>query len=57
MTDKPKRGRPRKTPEKPTQGFLAQVEAFKAEHPAKWDELRLCPLQHGLEEMGKLIDG
>lgn len=27
------------------------VEFFKASHPDAWDELRLCPLQHGLEAM------
>lgn len=27
------------------------VEFFKAKHPEAWDELRLCPLQHGLEAM------
>lgn len=27
------------------------VEFFKSEHPGAWDELRLCPLQHGLDDM------
>lgn len=27
------------------------VEFFKASFPDDWDELRLCPLQHGLEAM------
>jgi hypothetical protein len=31
--------------------LAASVEAFKARFPDKWDELRLCPLQHGIEEM------
>lgn len=31
------------------------VDYFKALHPDAWEELRLCPLQHGLDEMvGKL---
>ena len=29
----------------------AGVAAFKARFPGEWDTLRLCPLQHGLEEM------
>lgn len=27
------------------------VEYFKATEPDAWEELRLCPLQHGLEDM------
>ena len=27
------------------------VERFRTLHPADWDQLRLCPLQHGLETM------
>jgi len=27
------------------------VAEFKAKHPVDWEALRLCPLQHGLEEM------
>lgn len=47
--------RPRKTPD-PVPGnngeALARIVAyFKAEHPEAWDELRLCALQHGLDEM------
>ena len=28
---------------------------FKAEHPEAWEELRLQPLQHGLDNMAKLL--
>lgn len=31
------------------------VAKFKADHPEQWDALRLCPLQHGLEEMERLL--
>ena len=24
---------------------------FQAEHPDAWEELRLCPLQHGIQDM------
>ena len=27
------------------------VERFRSLHPADWEQLRLCPLQHGLETM------
>lgn len=27
------------------------VEDFKARFPDEWEALRLCPLQHGLEDM------
>ena len=31
---------------------LARIVAFfQAEHPDAWEELRLCPLQHGLQDM------
>jgi hypothetical protein len=31
---------------------LATIVAdFKAAHPDLWEELRLCPLQHGLDTM------
>jgi hypothetical protein len=31
------------------------VEAFKDGWPVRWQELRLCPLEHGLEEMRRLM--
>jgi hypothetical protein len=31
--------------------LVAIVDRFKAKHPDRWEELRLCPLQHGLDEM------
>lgn len=52
-------GRPRKVPlEAPVaepQTFAAYVAAFKAAYPEEWEGLRLCPLQHGLEEMERLL--
>jgi hypothetical protein len=27
------------------------VDRFRSLHPADWEQLRLCPLQHGLETM------
>ncbi|MCB4860781.1 hypothetical protein K7W03_14395 [Sphingobium sp. PNB] len=31
---------------------LARIVAFfQAEHSDAWEELRLCPLQHGLQDM------
>ena len=32
------------------------VEQIKAEHPDKWDALRLCPAQHALDELAALLD-
>jgi len=48
----PRRGRP---PKQPIEGLAGIVDAFKASHPIQWEELRLCPLQHGLENMIELI--
>lgn len=31
------------------------VDAFKAEFPERWDAIRLCPLQHGVEDMIKAL--
>lgn len=31
------------------------VEYFKATHPDAWESLRLCPLQHGLDDMAELL--
>lgn len=33
------------------------VEFFKASYPAAWEELRLCPLQHGLDDMIAKLKG
>ena len=27
------------------------TERFKAAHPAKWEAIRLCATQHGIDEM------
>jgi hypothetical protein len=35
---------------------LARIVAFfRAEHPEDWDDLALCPLQHGLDVMIKRL--
>lgn len=35
---------------------LARIaDYFRAEHPDAWEELRLQPLQHGLDNMAKLL--
>lgn len=37
---------------------LARIVAFfQVEHPDAWEELRLCPLQHGLEDMIARLKG
>lgn len=37
---------------------LARIVAFfKASHPDAWEDLRLCPLQHGLEAMSEKLKG
>lgn len=33
------------------------ADFFKAKFPDEWEELRLCPLQHGLDELVKLLRG
>lgn len=50
--------RPRKVPEGADQaiGDLSAIVArFQAEFPDDWEALRLCPLQHGLEDMARLL--
>ena len=37
------------------ESFAAYIERFKTQFPAEWDALKLCPLQHGLEDMAKLL--
>jgi hypothetical protein len=37
---------------------LARIAAFfRHRHAGSWERLRLCPLQHGLEEMARLLGG
>jgi len=31
------------------------VTYFRATHPEQWEQIRLCPLQHGLEDMVRLL--
>lgn len=33
------------------------VDYLKAKFPEEWEALRLCPLQHGLDEMVKRLRG
>ena len=39
------------TPQQDARALDGVVERFRALHPADWEQLRLCPLQHGLETM------
>jgi hypothetical protein len=37
---------------------LARIAVyFRHGHEGAWERLRLCPLQHGLEEMARLLSG
>lgn len=37
---------------------LARIaDFFRSEHPEMWEELRLCPLQHGLDAMIEKLKG
>lgn len=33
------------------------VASFRARFPEEWDKLALCPLQHGLGDMTRLMQG
>ena len=33
------------------------ADYFRFRFPEDWDRLRLCPLQHGLEDMARLMRG
>jgi len=35
--------------------FIAAVEAFQKAYPSQWEELRLCPLQHGIEAIAEKL--
>lgn len=35
--------------------FARIVDYFRVEFPEDWENLRLCPLQHGVEEMARLL--
>lgn len=42
----------------PTLNTLDEIiTGFKARYPAEWEALRLCPLQHGLEDMIRILKG
>ena len=50
----------RKKPADPVPGNNGEalgriVDYFKAQHPDQWEALRLCPLQHGLQDMVRLL--
>ncbi len=37
---------------------LTRIAAFfRHRYGEAWERLRLCPLQHGLDEMARLLDG
>ena len=42
---------PDPTPQQDARMLGDVVERFRSLHPADWEQLRLCPLQHGLETM------
>lgn len=35
--------------------ILAGVEAFKAKHPDLWEQIRLGPCQHGIEQIAEVL--
>lgn len=37
--------------------FATIVERFKADHPDAWEEMRLWPLQSGVEAMAEKLKG
>ena len=39
------------TPQQDARALGDAVDRFRSLHPADWEQLRLCPLQHGLETM------
>lgn len=55
MIEQKRRGRPPKQivdlVEPSAQVLAGIVDEFKARFPDEWETLRLCPLQHGLEDM------
>lgn len=69
MTEPKRRGRPPKAqlesavndaPADPVPSIngeaLARIAAFfRTEFPDEWEALRLCPLQHGLDDMERLL--
>lgn len=36
-------------------GLAAIVEAFQQAHSDEWGQLRLCPLEYGLNEMVRIL--
>jgi len=54
--NEPKRkpGRPRKVESK---GFSALCDDFRSKHPAEWEAMKLGPLEYGLKQMAKKLDG
>jgi hypothetical protein len=63
MTEPKRRGRPPKVvgavsdPVPGNNGDALEriVAFFQAEFPDDWEALRLCPLQHGLDDMARLL--
>jgi hypothetical protein len=62
MNEPKRRGRPPKRVEQdikatasPAETLARIAEQFRAEHPDEWEKLRLCPLQHGLQDMERLL--
>ena len=42
--------------ERPSKGFRAAVALFREAHPDKWDEVALCPTQHGVEIIAEHLE-
>ena len=61
MVEKRKPGRPRKiadpVPGDNGEALTRIVGYFKEKHPDEWEKLRLCPLQHGVEDMARMLNG
>ena len=40
----------------PPYDLLNEIAAsFREQHPEEWDNIRLCPLQHGLDAMADIL--
>lgn len=48
--------KPKQRPTRPSAQFRAGVKAFQDAHPELWEELRLCPLQHGVDVIAEHLE-
>lgn len=44
-----------RTPAEYASALVQAVELFRERHPEEWEAMKLCPLQHGLQEMAKRL--